>query len=191
MESHPRPWQTVDLSDLPPYTDVAADVDRLRLGIDPSELHGSLCGYVSGGGRAGREDWLHQLALEADPGDGASGVLAQLLETTRAQLDDDSLGFELLLPDDETPLSERADALLAWCRGFLGGFGLATGSHAALSTDAAEALADLGRIAASELACDDPDNDEESLAEVGEFVRVAALLLHGDCNRRDGSASLH
>ena len=28
---------------------------------------------------------------------------------------------------------------------------------------------------------DGDEEDEEALAEIGEFVRVAALLIHGDC----------
>jgi uncharacterized protein YgfB (UPF0149 family) len=75
----------------------------------------------------------------------------------------------------------RADALLAWCRGFLGGFGLASGASPPLSEEGGEALADLGRIAGSALDYDDPDADEDALAEIEEFVRVAALLLHSDC----------
>jgi uncharacterized protein YgfB (UPF0149 family) len=90
-------------------------------------------------------------------------------------------GFELLLPDEAAPIGERGDALLGWCRGFLGGFGLAAGEHPPLSEDSADALRDLARMAASELSYEDPEGDEESLAEVTEFVRVAALLLHGDC----------
>ena len=50
--------------------------------------------------------------------------------------------------------------------------------------DSSAALAwprDLARMAASELSYEDPEGDEEALAEVAEFVRVSALLLHGDC----------
>jgi uncharacterized protein YgfB (UPF0149 family) len=50
-----------------------------------------------------------------------------------------------------------------------------------LSAEAAEALQDIGRIAAAELSYDESESDEEALAEIVEFVRVAALLLHGDC----------
>jgi uncharacterized protein YgfB (UPF0149 family) len=39
----------------------------------------------------------------------------------------------------------------------------------------------MGRIAASDLAYEDSEADENALAEIVEFVRVAALLLHGDC----------
>ena len=88
---------------------------------------------------------------------------------------------------------ERADALLAWCRGFLGGFGLSAGAEPDLSDEAAEALNDLAGIAATELDEDEDDVDEESLTEIEEFVRVAALLLYSDSNRAgDGTGhSLH
>jgi uncharacterized protein len=183
----------VENQDLPYFDEVVAELVRLQVGIDAGELHGSLCGFFSGGGRPSRNDWLRQLALEpgveeAPPADSA---LQRLFDATQTQLDDDELGFELLLPDDTTPLGARADALLGWCRGFLGGFGLAFGRSPALSPEAGEALEDLGRIAGSALSYEDPDADEESLAEVSEFVRVAALLLHSDCNRRNPSARLH
>ena len=183
----------MDVQDLPFHAEVSAELAAMALGIDACELHGSLVGFLSGGGRAARGDWLQRLALEAGSGGTPAehSALEQLFDASVAQLDDDELGFELLLPPESTPLGERADALLAWCRGFLGGFGLASGSHPPLSPESAEALEDLGRIAGSALSYEDPDADEEALAEVGEFVRVAALLLHGDCNRRDGSSRLH
>ena len=181
------------VDELPYFSEVAADLARLRLGVDAGELHGALCGFVAGGGRPRGDDWLQRLALEgaADSAPPPDSALARLFAASCAQFDDDDLGFELLLPDEQRPLAERADALLAWCRGFLGGFGLATGAHPPLSPEGAEALDDLGRIAGSALSYEDPDNDEESLAEVSEFVRVAALLLHGECNRRGEGPSVH
>jgi uncharacterized protein YgfB (UPF0149 family) len=86
-----------------------------------------------------------------------------------------------LIPPGAESVSERGEALLGWGRGFLGGFGLAAGAEPPLSEESRDALADLGRIAGSELSYEDPDNDEEALEEVAEFVRVAALLLHSDC----------
>ena len=45
-----------------------------------------------------------------------------------------------------------------------------------------EALQDLARLAqASSDEFDSADEDEDALAEIEEFVRVAVLLLHGDC----------
>ena len=173
----------MDAPDLPRHEDVASELDRLHAGVGAAELHGSLCGFVSGGGAAGREDWLLRLALEADGTPAPQGALDQLFVASQAQLGDPDLGFGLLLPDEDAPLVERAEALLSWCRGFLGGFGLGAGGEPPLSAEAREALEDLGKIAASRLSYDDPEGDEAALLEVSEFVRVAALLLHSDCTR--------
>jgi uncharacterized protein YgfB (UPF0149 family) len=173
----------VDSPDLPSHEEVSQELTRLRVGVDASELHGSLCGYVSGGGNAARGDWLLQLALEADDAPAPEGALDRLFLASQAQLEDPELGFGLLLPDEDASLTERAEALLLWCRGFLGGFGLGAGGESPPSAEAREALDDLAKIAASRLSYDDPEGDEAALLEVSEFVRVAALLLHGDCTR--------
>lgn len=170
----------MDAPALPAHAEVDQALRRLQLGVDASELHGGLCGFLCGGGDAREEGWLTQLALEAAAGDHDAAPLRTLFAASRGQLADAEFGFELLLPDAERPLGERADALIAWARGFLGGFGLAAGPQAGLSAEAQEALEDLSGIAAAELSCDDPDSDEESLTEIAEFLRVVAMLLHSD-----------
>jgi uncharacterized protein YgfB (UPF0149 family) len=97
------------------------------------------------------------------------------------QLEDRSFAFELLLPDASAPTVERAEALLDWCRGFLGGFGLAGGNEAGLSEEGGEALQDLARLAQASPEDGDDEEDQDALAEIEEYVRVAVLLLHGDC----------
>ncbi len=169
------------VSDLPDNTAVAAALNAAGLAVDPSELHGSLCGYVSGGGNGDTADWLQRLELDADVEPATGDVLDAMRMTTLAQFAAQDFAFELLLPSDDAPLAERANALIDWCRSFLGGFGLAAPPADALSGEAAEALEDMGRIAASDLAYDGSETDEDALAEIVEFVRVAALLLHGDC----------
>lgn len=164
---------------LPPFTDIEAAADRLQLGVDAAELHGALCGWLAGGGEPGPA-WLGQVL--ADPSlPAAEGVLAQLATASAAQFDDRDFGFELLLPSADAALPERSGALFDWCRGFLGGFGLAVGKEPPLSGEGDEALADLARLAAATPQEDGDQEDEEALAEIEEFVRVAAMLLHGDC----------
>jgi uncharacterized protein YgfB (UPF0149 family) len=172
----------LDLHDLPLHAEVAAEIADLKLGVDAAELHGALCGFLSAGGTPTRADWLRQLELETEPVQlRDDGSLLRLLQASQSQLADPDLGFALLLPEEAAPIAERADALLGWCRGFLGGFGLVPGPRPELSPEASEALEDMGKIAASSLSYDDPDGDEVALVEVAEFVRVAALLLHSDC----------
>lgn len=168
-------------ADLPDHRAVAAAMLEAGLSTDPSELHGSLCGYLCGGGRCDARNWIDRLALETDRTPASGDPLDALRTATTAQLSAENFGFELLLPDEDAPLAERGDAMVAWCRGFLGGFGLAAPESTAFSAVAAEALQDIGNIAASDLSYEESDADEDALAEIVEFVRVAALLLHGDC----------
>jgi len=167
---------------LPAQARVADELQALEAGVSAAELHGALCGFIAGGGRHDRAGWF--AAVMADPTLGApeaDSALDVLYQASARQLEDPDFGFELLMPDDGESVEERGDALLAWCRGFLGGFGLAAGAEPPLSEEAAEALADLARIAASDLSYDEPESDEDALAEVAEFVRVAVMLLHSDC----------
>lgn len=96
-------------------------------------------------------------------------------------MEDRDFGFHLLVPDASAGLAERSGGLFDWCRGFLSGFGLAAGRDPPLSEEGREALADLARLAAATAQDEGDEDDEDALTEIEEFVRVAALLLHGDC----------
>lgn len=151
----------------------------LRFGIDPSDLHGSLTGYLCAGGRADAGDWLSALRLEADDAAADAAPLRQLFSECCAWLEDPDARFEPLLPDADTPVDVRAEALVEWCRGFLGGIGLAGATDAqSFSPDCSEILHDFGTIAASRFEYSDREEDEAALAEVIEFIRVGVLLLH-------------
>jgi uncharacterized protein len=175
------------------HDDIDALIMRLRLGTEASELHGSLCGYLAGGGSLRGTSVLAALQLDGEATDPSADDLAlldRLARQSETELADPELGFEPLLPEDDRPLEERAEAMVDWCRGFLGGFGLAgTAAHAQLSDEAQEVLRDIGTIAASSFDFGSEDEDEDALIEVQEFVRVAAMLLHTECAAPDPSAS--
>ncbi len=164
---------------LPVLPEVALACRELRLGMDASELHGGLCGWLAGGG-ADTPEWLRRVLVDDDlPLPSGDDVLERLRKATAEQLEDRDFGFELLLPDTGS-LFERSGALFDWCRGFVGAFGLAAGASPPLSEEGGEALADLVRLAAVAPEEGGDEEDEQALAEIEEFVRVAALLLHGD-----------
>ena len=170
------------------HAEVGAALNDLKLGVGASDLHGSLAGFLCAGGRTDAQHWLRSLEIEAPTDAGARAPLGQLFNDCNAALDDPELRFEPLLPDDETPIDSRADALVDWCRGFLGGLGLAGGSPSSMSDDASEILRDLGTIAGSRFEYENAEEDESALAEVIEFVRVGVLLLHTEMTaprRRD------
>ena len=109
-------------------------------------------------------------------------ALAQLLEATIKQLEDRDFAFELLLTDNDD-VAAQADAMFAWTRSFLGGFGLGSGGRRpTLSEEGEEALTDMASLAraSSEDFEAGGEDDDEALSEIEEFIRVAVLLLHGD-----------
>lgn len=166
---------------LPAISEVESATRSLNLATGASELHGSLCGWLAGGGGTGT-GWLAKVLVDDDlPATGRDSVLDRLLHASVAQLEDRSFGFTLLMPPEDASLAERSGALFDWCRGFVGGFGLAAGDKAPPSEEGQEALKDLARLAGATAQDDGDDEDEAALAEIEEFVRVAALLLHGDC----------
>ncbi len=146
--------------------------------MSAAELHGAVAGWLAGGGD-GDDGWLGR-AL-ADAAFETDETLERLRTVTVAQLEDRSFAFELLLPSEDTSLYERSGALFEWCRGFLGAFGLAAGDARALSEEGREAMADIAKLAAAAPQEGEDDEEEAALAEIEEFVRVAVLLLHGDC----------
>lgn len=169
------------MAELPPIDEVAQASRHAGLAADPSELHGALCGWLSGGGEDAANWPARVLADDALPVPAPDSPLDELRRASAAQLEDRGFGFELLLPDLGDSLNDRAEALFEWCRGFLGGFGLAAGANPPLSEEAGEALHDLARLAQAAPESSDDEEDEHALAEIEEFVRVAVLLLHGDC----------
>jgi len=203
LAASPVEWAHVPV--LPPSVNAAAPVTHAQLaellatshfGIGPSDLHGSLTGYLCGGGVADAGDWLGALELDVDAAEAAlipADVMKYLYEQCAAWFDDPDLAFEPLLPAADTALARRADALVEWCRGFLGGLGLAGVSRQhGLSSEGAEILRDFGTIAGTRFEYADSEEDENALSEVIEFIRVGVLLLHAEIlGAAPGSATLH
>jgi len=177
-------------SGLPDWSEILAECRRLQLGVVPSELHGGLSGWLSGGG----DDpggWVQAVLVDDEaPVPAADAPLARLFEATASQLDAPDFGFSLLLPDADASLFERSEALFAWCRGFVGGYGLAAGD-ADISEEGHDALGELVRLAAETGQSEGDEEDESALMELEEFVRVAALLLHGEHVQPSPQRSVH
>ncbi len=167
------------------------------LAVCPSRLQGCLCGLLAGGAPA-EADWGLAAAMRVLDvtlhGDLAGQVLA-LYTASGAALDSEMLDFYPLLPTDDEDIARRADALAAWCSGFLAGYAEATagGSQAAAAAgDSAEILRDFAAI--SEATADaesTPEEQESSYAELVEYVRVAALNAALDARGDDEAARAH
>ena len=149
--------------------------------IHPSEIHGYLCGLLSGGQVLNERQWLNQLEEQmGDDGfdDAVRQLLGQLFTRTQSELESGSFVAELLLPDDDDALDIRTEALGIWCQSFISGFG--QGLQGALVSEMAEeVLRDLAEIALIE-AADEGDESERLFIEVSEFVRLAWLNVYAE-----------
>ena len=98
-----------------------------------------------------------------------------------------------LLPDDDAPLRQRADALGAWCQGLLYGLGLGQADRRGqLSVESREFLRDATEIAQVGFETDEASEaDETAYAEVVEYLRVGLLMVLEDLRRSVSPARLH
>ena len=156
-----------------------------------SQAHGFLCSRISLHGREAAADWIDQVA-RGEEGGASREVCVQALEslftTTYGQLAERQSEFTPLLPGDETPAAERAEALAHWCEGFL--HGLVSGPQpenvrTRLATepvsDIIKDFLEITRASAPDSDDLDEDNgngDEEAYAELVEYIRVATQLVY-------------
>lgn len=168
-------------------------LQTLALGVNASDLHGSLIGCLCAGARLNGENWLRALQLDLDETTAANDeVLQRLYRDCCAQIADSPAYITPLLPARTAPLATRTAALVEWCRGFLGGFGLGGASrHHPLSDEASEILRDLGVIASSHFEVGDEADDEHAFADVLEFVGTACAALCREMASGGRSGSVH
>lgn len=162
----------------PSYENLETALARAKLGISPADLHGSVTGYLCAGGHGRGHELLTALALEGDEA-GTAGKLHALLDAITGDV-----SHRLRTGEPVTPLLPsgsvvaRADAMVDWCRGFLGGLALRGElAEAAKIPELRELLEDFSQIAAMHLRCDDED-DEASLQDVLDFIRGGIARLH-------------
>ena len=174
---------------------VQGALEGLGANLDAAEAHGALCALLLQD--SGLPIWLgHILDELPDEADVLAaervGVLGELYETTRAELEDSELGLQLLLPDESDDFGLRLLALASWCQGYLYGFGVNTAlDREALDEEARECLSDLLEI--SKLSHDEEASEaaEEQFAELVEHVRIITLTLNESLQPSAAPATLH
>ena len=153
----------------------------------PADLHGCLTGLLASGAATSAEAALDNVctALHVTLHGELAEIVQNLYTVTAAALIDETFDFHPLLPDDDTELEVRTQALADWSRAFLAGYAqgkVTSGSTgAAVAADSAEALRDLAVIAQAGIDEDATEEEsEQSYAEILEYLRVAALNVFLD-----------
>lgn len=182
---------------LPEFNEVTSALDLTEMKLHASLVHGMIAGLLCGDYDESM-DW--QEAIMGEPlSEEVSKSLQRIHDATAKQLIEFLFEFEIILPDEEYSLTERAEGLTVWCQGFLSGLQLADVPFGNMpDVEASEATKDLIEIA--KMNYDQvvtSDEDEDAYIELVEFVRVAVILiyqsLHEDSSLPDGpgASQLH
>lgn len=167
---------------LPLHDDIDVALEDLGATLGAAAAHGLMAGMACGGLDlpAARLRGMLCAELDVDLDEATFATLQAVNRITRAQLVDDNLGFELLLPEDDVALPARVRAMVAWCEGFLAGFGAGTGGRrdGDFPEDVRQLLSTIGDFTRAEVSDTDVDEDaERDFMELAEYLRIAALTL--------------
>ncbi len=165
------------------YERINEALTRLHANMDSAECHGVLCGLLAVQDENTKSHWLAHCAPEVEAGDllaqEAVDILQSVYSRVLEQMKSPDFVFHLLLPDDETVLSERVGAFAHWCQGFL--MGLSLGGivdTAKLPGELPEFVHDLLEFThAGDFDTDDLQ-DEQSWLDLSEYVRMGVLLFY-------------
>jgi uncharacterized protein YgfB (UPF0149 family) len=172
------------------FPELDSRLQRTGAVMGAAEAHGLACGLVSADVADRDRIWLSEVLADTELTE-AQGVevreaLGGLVRAAAADMAAADLSLALCLPPEDAGPAARAVALRDWCRGFLYGFGSGGARAAAtLGTEGREALADLASIAAMQAESASGEDDAGALAEIEEYVRVAALLMREDVTARE------
>lgn len=172
---------------LPEYNKITSSFQADNLAVTPAEIQGFLSGMLCGGLNIEQETWtllLYDYTNEGKAWPSPSNALAEnCLNIAHSQFSSSKMNFQLLLPDANAPLIDRAQALCDWANAFIVGFGLVGMKEQKISDDTKDIIKDLSEIA--QLGIDEDENMEEQtvfLEEVTEYVRVCAMSLFLESN---------
>ena len=152
-------------------------------GPGPAECHGQICGLLCGSAGANTIDaFLQRWAQDAEESvnAGAHAVLRRMLSESLAALEDNELAFAPLLPADAVALDVRVGALAEWTQGFLYGLVEAGADWADAPEAVREIITDFAEIARLRGGGLVDEDDEQSYAELVEYVRMGTLLMHAE-----------
>jgi uncharacterized protein YgfB (UPF0149 family) len=163
---------------LPSYEALDLALNETSLKIHPSQIHGLVCGILSGGPKD-HAVWDKWLASENELAN-VHKILQDLFEGSARQLDAFLFEFQLMLPEDNEELSVRAEALTLWCQGYLTGLKLAAvqieGRAPGESTEAIQDLIEIAKMHYEDVVSS--EEDEVAYVELVEYVRMAVILIY-------------
>jgi uncharacterized protein YgfB (UPF0149 family) len=182
---------------LPNYANFVESIATLSLNFSASTLHGMMCGYLCAGADSQGEAYIQALLHNKKDKLGREAILAlfSVYSISQQQINNFDFEFELLIPDDNQSLFDRAQAFTDWCGGFTQSMAIMGVSPEQFddeeSQEALQHLIEFAELDNDSLEIE--EEDEKALMEVSEYARMAVLRLHSDLvmNEQNGSETTH
>jgi uncharacterized protein YgfB (UPF0149 family) len=179
-------------SSLPDYQRIMQNIAVLNLPFSLSEIHGIICAYLCTSTVEEAVKYVSILTASAQEKT-ASRELFSLLNISHMQMYNFDFQFQLLLPNDDSSLSERARAFSQWCTGFSHGITLTkfvvTDTEEKEAREAIAHIAEFAKLDYESLTID--EEDENALFEVSEYTRLIVLHLYNYNNPKQTVTRSH
>ena len=165
------------------YDQVNDALKRVSNEIDAAEAHGVLSGLICAQDESVREHWLSHCFPESEQGDllvqETMNLLQELYSDVQTQFQSSDFLFYPLLPDEESSLAARVEALGFWCQGFLMGISLGgIVNTEKLPGELPGFIKDVIEVSQAEsFEVEDEEQDEDAYMELVEYIRIGVLLF--------------
>lgn len=166
--------------DWPSFDELTSVLSSATTPFFAAYIHGSMSGLLCTDTRQLPIVWEAFLTDSGLTGAATENeLLNKLFVLTASHLESAAGAMMLLLPQEDAKLSSRLQALSTWCEGFLDGI---VWENKGLEEEIVqEALADLASIKEVATKTKSTNENEAAYIEVLEFVKVAVLLIHAEC----------
>ncbi len=154
------------------------------------EAHGGICSQI-----CFDNDYFEEFLPLDQSDDGASvsvqigayrKALLKIIDENAKTLKDGDLEFELIIPDENYTIQERAEALSIWCQGFIDGVSFLLSEHdlkidQSENKESFEIIEDFTQISTLDSHSINEEVDEElALMELIEFVRLSVQMIYDE-----------
>ena len=167
------------------YNELNAELNAVHAGIRASESHGFLCGHFCSSNSADIGSWQDHLLAGIDAAEDMEDcldILSQLAAQVAEEIVDENISLRLLLPGDDSAISERSGAVAEWCAGFVSGLGIGgIGDQTIINDECDEFIKDIIAISRMETSVEESEDAENDLFEIVEYIRVGVIMLHHAC----------
>ena len=152
-------------------------------------MHGAISGFLCVGANDEAAAYVQELIEDKDVATFEADIraLVNLLTVVHKQLATLTFDFQLLLPDDEAELSQRAKAMSYWCHGFSDSF-LESGTDidkfkTEEAKDAFYHITEVSQLDYDSLSIS--EDDEKAFMELYEYIRMAVLMMHTELQGKE------